>query len=102
MEIHKNLWLSCNEDDIESRIRNEAHRRPFASPHEMYAVLKEELEEFWDSVKAGDPDPGELLQICAVARFALLQLCAQAREEREGWRQPGVEGQGERSRDKAG
>lgn len=85
MKRHKNLWLSCDEDDVDYRIRNEAcQRRLFASPHEMYAILQEELEEFWDSIKADDPDPSELLQICAVAKSALLQLCAQAREE-TGW-----------------
>ena len=39
----------------------------FASAHELYAVLKEEVDEFWDSVKGNDPDPEELLQVAAVA-----------------------------------
>lgn len=84
MKRHKNLWLSCDKDDVDYRIQNAAHQRSFASPHEMYAILQEELDEFWDGVKADDPDPGELLQICAVAKSALLQLCVQAREE-TGW-----------------
>lgn len=30
---------------------NEKHRDYFASTHEAYAVIKEELEEFWEDVK---------------------------------------------------
>jgi hypothetical protein len=49
------------------------------SAHEVYAVLRGELEEFWESVKAHDPDPMELLQIAAVARRGILDLTEAAR-----------------------
>lgn len=39
----------------------------FNSAHELYAVLLEELDEFWDGVKANDLDPLELIQVAAVA-----------------------------------
>jgi hypothetical protein len=53
----------------------------FNSTHELYAVLLEEVDEFWDSVKTDDPDPGELLQIAAVAIAGIMQICDEAREE---------------------
>ena len=39
----------------------------FDSVYEFKAVLEEELDEFWDSVKAGNPDSHELVQIAATA-----------------------------------
>jgi len=46
----------------------------FHSHHESYAVIKEEFEEWWDSVKADDPDPRELLSVAAMAVLALTEL----------------------------
>lgn len=37
----------------------------------------------WDSVKENDPDPKELLQVCATARRAILELCEIARYQME-------------------
>ena len=39
----------------------------FHSPHELYGVLHEEHEEYWDSVKANEEDLYELLQVVGVA-----------------------------------
>ena len=39
----------------------------YATAHELYAVLQEEVDEFWDSVKQDRADPAELLQVAAVA-----------------------------------
>lgn len=39
----------------------------FNSAHELYAVLQEEVDEFWDSVKINNPDEYELIQVAAVA-----------------------------------
>lgn len=39
----------------------------FNSTHELYAVLAEELEEFWDSVKKNEPSSYELIQLAIVA-----------------------------------
>jgi len=47
---------------------------PFHSNHEAYAVIKEEFEEWWDSVKADEPDPKELLSVAAMAVLALMEL----------------------------
>ncbi len=50
--------------------------RPVAGLHEGYAVLLEEVDEFWDEVKAQKPDKelilAELVQIAAMA-----QRCAE-------------------------
>ena len=73
--------------DLEIRMEQARGQKKFGnynSAHEMWAVIKEELDEFWDSVKADDPDPKELLQVCATARRALLELCRQGRNETEG------------------
>jgi len=48
---------------------------PFHSWHEAAAVIREEFEEFWASVKANDPDPQELVQVAAMAMTAILELC---------------------------
>jgi len=43
---------------------------PFKSTHEAYAVILEEVDEFWDEVKKRDPDlknmKKELIQISAM------------------------------------
>jgi hypothetical protein len=45
-------------------------------------VLQEEVDEFWDSVKADDPDPYELIQVTAVALRAICDLVpAQGRSD---------------------
>lgn len=48
------------------------------SSHEAYAVLLEEMDEFWDEVKKQVPDKKnmrkELLQISAMAQRAILDL----------------------------
>lgn len=48
----------------------------FNSPHEGYAVIKEELEELWDAVKADDYPQGykEALQIAAMAFSYLMEI----------------------------
>lgn len=50
----------------------------FASSHECYAVLKEEVEEFWAEVKKRDQSPdlmtAELTQVAAIAIRYILQL----------------------------
>ena len=56
----------------------------YHSMHEAYAVIKEELDEFWDGVKENDPDPKELLQLAATAFRGYIELCNTAtREVRE-------------------
>lgn len=59
--------------------RGEEKHGKLQSAHEIYAVLKNELEEFWDSIKAHDPDPYELLQIAAVAYRGIEDLAEAAR-----------------------
>lgn len=87
MKRHQNKWLALsNGTDLDSLIDIEIYDAvkkfgPFASSHELVAVLWEELEEFWKSVKARDPDPHELLQVCAVAKRGIIELCQQARDE---------------------
>jgi hypothetical protein len=70
-ELHRRILL-------ESDAGEHKHGK-LQSAHEVYAVLRGELEEFWESVKAHDPDPMELLQIAAVARRGILDLTEAAR-----------------------
>ena len=87
MERHKNRWLTTyNDSALDQAIRIEENTGEmlfgrYNSMHEAYAVIKEELEEFWDSVKKDDPDPKELLQVIATAKRALLELCELGRVE---------------------
>jgi molybdopterin biosynthesis enzyme len=52
----------------------EKHVPFFRSPHEGYAVIKEELEEIWDEIKADDIESQrkEAIQLCAMALKFLL------------------------------
>ena len=78
---HKNRWLMLRgvEDAFDAvrieMMRSQQERGPFNSWHEAYAVIKEELDELWDSIKADDPDPEEALQIAACATRLLIDLC---------------------------
>ena len=86
MNRHTDFSFGLTEETVDELIGIEQYRGvskfgQYHSMHEAYAVIKEELEEFWDSVKANDPDPIELLHVCATARRALLELCAMGRRE---------------------
>ena len=87
MKRHQNKWLAVVDNaDLDALIELELYDAlkkygPFASPHELASALREEFEEFWDSVKARDPDPKELLQLCAVAKRGILELCSRGRDE---------------------
>lgn len=66
-------------DKVIFSVVNEVYRArslhpKFASPHEAYAVLKEELEETWDEIKANNTQRArkEMVQVAAMAiRFLL-------------------------------
>lgn len=52
---------------------------PFHSPHEGYAVIAEELDEFWEEVKSKDAErfirmKKELIQVAAMALRAIGDL----------------------------
>ena len=40
----------------------------------MYAVLQEELEGFWATVKEGQPNPDRLVDLMAIAKTGVLQM----------------------------
>jgi hypothetical protein len=48
---------------------------PFASPHEAYAVLKEEVDELWDDIKANRIEEARLeaIQVAAMALRFLVE-----------------------------
>ena len=92
MKRHADWALSITTESVDLQIKMEQERGfdkfgGYNSMHEAKAVIEEELDEFWDSVKGNDPDPKELLQICATARRALLELCQLGRVEIDrGWK----------------
>jgi len=47
---------------------------PFHSQHEAYAVILEELDEFWDCVRADKDGKHELIQVAAMAVAAWREL----------------------------
>jgi len=55
----------------------------YNSMHEAYAVIKEELDEFWEGVKKDDPDPMELIQVCATAYRAFVELVGYGKLRKE-------------------
>lgn len=67
--------LSCIGDEV---LRAQARFDPFNSPHEGWAVIREELDELWDEVKANRgrmPDAKvEAIQVAAMAVRYVLDL----------------------------
>ena len=68
--------------DILLRIASECKRARsthgiFHSTHEAYGVIKEEFEEWWDSVKDDEPDDEELISVAAMAVLAIKELKGQ-------------------------
>ena len=62
---HTNFCLQISKETADNDINLEMFKGKkkfgkFTSMHEAYAVIKEELDEFWESVKGNDPDPKEL------------------------------------------
>ena len=57
----------------------------FASPHEGYAVLLEEVDELWHEVKHGTPgrQRAEAVQVAAMGLRFLLNLCEEPEEEEQ-------------------
>lgn len=48
---------------------------PFASPHEGYAIIKEEVDELWDDIKANKgKETEEIIQVAAMAVRYILDL----------------------------
>jgi predicted RNase H-like HicB family nuclease len=71
--------MLCKIDDVLQLVVEECKRarqkhRHLASTHEAYAVLLEELEEWWDSVKEDEPDDAELVSVAAMAVLAIVEL----------------------------
>ena len=73
-------------DDIWELVKAETEKAvnaygDYRSVHEIYAIIKEELDEFWDSIKERDVDPHELLQIASSAIFAILWIAKRSQIE---------------------
>jgi len=46
----------------------------FYSPHEGYAIIKEEVDELWDDIKANRSGEKEAIQVAAMALRFLIDL----------------------------
>lgn len=53
----------------------------FTTWYEVYGALKEELDEFWESIRERDPNPDELIGMAAVSQLAILEMCKKKKEE---------------------
>lgn len=64
---------------VEELERATGEHGSFASAHEGYAVLKEEVDELWDEVKAGNASThrgvSEAVQVAAMALRFLIDVC---------------------------
>lgn len=79
--------------ELENAVQN---HRIFASPHEGYAIIKEELDELWAEIKKREPNLDRLrkeaIQVATMGLCFVLDLCPpdvteevkQMLEEREG------------------
>lgn len=84
--------MADDRDELERVLEAVAHevRRaqglfsPIRNEHEGYAVLLEEVDEFWDEVKRKNPDYAamykELVQVAAMAVRTTVDVVAQKRE----------------------
>ena len=87
MKRHTNFCLQIDYQTIDEEVRiqqfnnEQRHGKAFNSEHEFYAVLLEEVEKFWESIKDEDPDPKQLIDILAVARGGCIWLCDKSRRE---------------------
>jgi hypothetical protein len=59
---------------VEECKKARAKHPPLNSTHEAHSVILEEFEEWWDSVKADEPDDKELLSVAAMAVLAIVEL----------------------------
>jgi hypothetical protein len=75
---------SCDIVDVLEEVHDEVHRArnkhptPFNSPHEGFAILKEEVDELWETIKADggwtDAARKEAVQVAAMAVRYLVDL----------------------------
>lgn len=70
-------------DEIQTELaRATVSYPPMHSPHEGYAVLKEEAEELWEEIKKKEPDQAllreEAIQVAAMAARFLVDCCGES------------------------
>jgi hypothetical protein len=78
----------AHDDIMEEYVRARKTFGSFASPHEAYAVLLEEMDELWEEVKANKGEPRlrrmkmrrEAMQIGAMALAFMHECCLPPRE----------------------
>lgn len=58
-------WEEAVNNELESAT---AKFGAFHNHHEGYAVMLEEMDEFWDSIKSNSPDLEELIQLAAMCK----------------------------------
>ena len=59
-------------DEIEAEIQRARSRfPPFHSQHEAYAVILEELDEYWEKVRRDQDGRSELIQVAAMCVAAI-------------------------------
>ena len=69
-------------DDVDCELRRATELYgPMNSSHEAYAIIAEELDEFWDLVRQKDVGTEEmrkeLIQVAAMACRAVYDICAE-------------------------
>lgn len=83
LALDEALWL-IREEVIRAACQHGA--RPFASPHEGYGVILEEVDEFWDEVKANNPAAAlkEVTQVGAMAAYYITSFAHQVKAPTKG------------------
>ena len=70
--------LSAVANELETAVKRYG---PMTSPHEAYAVIQEEVDEYWDEVKQKpnlrdkERMKKELIQVAAMAMRAIMDTC---------------------------
>jgi len=79
MKMNKTQAIELVNDEVKRAI---SIHKPFHSPHEGYAVIKEELDELWDEIRKlqgfWDRNDGlkkEAIQLTAMSLRFLIDLC---------------------------
>lgn len=65
------------------KIESGKYGRNYASHHEFYAVLKEEIEEVWEEIKKKDPDKEKIKKECIQVMAVLTRYLYQINEINE-------------------
>jgi len=87
MQKRKNIKTNLEkimDEILQEYLRASKKFKPMASPHEGYAIIKEELDELWDEIKINSDPLGnmrnEAIQVAAMGMRFIIDCCSKENE----------------------